>query len=818
MTIRLRADCSNHLYFDANDMWPLSFPMISLRMTFAHQRFVFNLILMLFACVLTGPRAESADDSGDAIDFNRDVRPILAKNCYTCHGFDQAARETELRLDTLEGAIGNAASEAAIVPGKPDESELVSRILSTDPESLMPPKDSGKTLTRVEKETLRRWVQQGACYETHWSFAAPISIKPPSIDGVSHPIDRFIQDRLAEDETMPSDRAENATLIRRVSLDLIGLPPTIDQIDSFIAATKQNPQAAYHDLVNRLLASQHYGERWGRWWLDQARYADSNGYSIDAPRQIWKYRDWVVEALNDDMPFDTFTIEQLAGDLLPNANQSQKIATGFHRNTQINQEGGIDREQFRIDSVFDRVATTGTVWLGLTIGCAQCHDHKFDPITQVEYYRMFAFLNNQDEPTLKVYDAGVDVAVLTAQWKQAKNKLADYLSEHIATIDIWEKTLAEDARRKLPSAIRKALGIEKEKRSFEHQRTLMAAVPDVDHEPFETLNSRYSELDTALNKTDTTLVMRERSNPRKTHVLIKGDFTRPADEVTAGTPSVLHPLGDHANTANRLNLARWITSPQNPLTARVIVNRIWQLYFGRGLSEIENDFGLQGSPPSHPELLDWLAVEFIRRGWSLKQMHRLIVTSYAYQQSSNRRPDLQRTDPENYLIARQQRLRLDAEIVRDVALTASGLLSPKMGGHPVYPPIPDGVMNQGQVKRSWNTSRGDDRYRRGIYTFKFRATPPPSLNVFDAPDGVSSCTRRIRSNTPLQALTLMNDPAYFEFATALQKIIQIDGIEIAFRRCTSRKPTSDELSILAKLDTLGAARALLNLDETITRE
>jgi hypothetical protein len=792
-------------------------------MIHAKGRFVSCSMLIVLACVLTRSHADSSDGTENAVGFNRDVRPILAENCFACHGFDEAAREADLRLDTLDGATTRDGGSSVIVPGKPDESELVSRILSDDPNDVMPPEDSGKHLTPAQKETLRQWIGQGAPYEVHWSFAPPKREPPPTVTGASHPIDRFIQARLAEEELQPSSRARSATLIRRVSLDLTGLPPMPDEIDLFLAAAAEDAQSAYRDLVDRLLASPHYGERWGRWWLDQARYADSNGYSIDAPRQIWKYRDWVVDALNSDMPFDTFTIEQLAGDLLPDSTQSQKIATGFHRNTQINQEGGIDKEQFRIDSVFDRVATTGTVWLGLTIGCAQCHDHKFDPITQVEYYRMFAFLNNQDEPTLKVYGSGVDVAALTAQWKAAKKELADYLNEHAAKIDAWEETVTEASKKKLSSGVRKALDSEKKKRSLEHNRILFAAVLDADEcdaedERFETLSSQYSELDAALNKADTTLVMKERVEPRKTNVLVKGDFTRPAAEVTPGTPSVLHLLDSPTGKANRLDLARWITSPQNPLTARVTVNRIWQHYFGRGLSEVENDFGLQGASPSHPELLDWLAMEFMERGWSLKAMHRLIVTSHTYQQTSVSRPDLRQKDPENYLLARQQRLRLEAEIVRDVALAASGLLSPKLGGPPVYPPIPDGVMNQGQVKRSWSTSKGEDRYRRGIYTFKFRATPPPSLNVFDAPDGYSTCTRRIRSNTPLQALTLMNDPAYFEFATALEQIIRLDGIETAFRRCTSRRPTADELSILTKLDTLSAARALLNLDETITRE
>ncbi|GAA4469395.1 PSD1 and planctomycete cytochrome C domain-containing protein [Novipirellula rosea] len=791
----------------------------------------FACLLLAVVCMLTCPSTWAADVTPEAVDFNRDVRPILAENCYACHGFDEAAREADLRLDTFAGAIGDDGGISAIVPGQPDESELVPRVLSDDAADIMPPEDSGKQLTSAQKETLRRWVEQGAKYDAHWAFVPPQRTSPPDVtgadvtgadvNGATHPIDRFIQARLARDGLLPSPRADNATLIRRLSLDLIGLPPMPEEIDAFQSAAAADAAAAYRDLVERLLASPHYGERWGLWWLDQARYADSNGYSIDGPRSIWKYRDWVVDAMNDDMPFDTFTIEQLAGDLLPEATESQKVATGFHRNTQINQEGGIDKEQFRIDSVFDRVATTGTVWLGLTIGCAQCHDHKFDPITQVEYYRMFAFLNDQDEPSMKVY--GSDAANLTAQWDAAKKDLSDYVADHAEEIDRWTASVSEASKKDLAAEVRKALDTKPGKRNLDQNRILLAAArkargTETSDDRFEQLTAKYTSADEAMKRVPTTLVMQERRTPRTTHVFVKGDFTRPAAEVTPGTPAILHPLESASERPNRLDLARWITSPQNPLTARVIINRVWQHYFGRGLCEIENDFGLQGSLPSHPELLDWLAVEFVEQGWSLKEMHRQIVNSHAYQQTSRINPDLQAKDPENYLLGRQRRLRLDAEIIRDVSLRASGLLSPKLGGPPVHPPIPDGVMNQGQVRRSWNTSSGGDRYRRGIYTFRFRATPPPSLNVFDAPEGLSSCTRRLRSNTPLQALTLLNDPAHVEFAVALEKIIVRDGLETAFRLCTSRMPTEDEMAILDKLDSFTAARALLNLDESITRE
>jgi hypothetical protein len=741
------------------------------------------------------------------ISFNRDIRPILSENCFACHGFDPKHREGDLRLDTFEGATEDRDGARGIVPGDLSKSDAWQRIISEDKDEVMPPPKSHKPpLTAKQRETIKAWIEQGAKYEAHWAFIPP---QKHAGDGIDH----FIQKRLAEENLKPSPEADPATLIRRVFLDLTGLPPSPSDLSDLSDWSDQK----YTALVNRLLSSKHYGERWGRWWLDQARYADSNGYSIDAPRQIWKFRDWVIDALNKDMPFDQFTIEQLAGDLLPKATESQMIATGFHRNTQINQEGGIDKEQFRIDSVFDRVATTGSVWLGLTIGCAQCHDHKFDPIAHKEYYQMFAFLNNQDEPEMKVFDPKTDVKGLTAEFNDVEAKIKAYMKEHAADLDAWEAGITPAIKKSLNASIVKILGMPKAKRGFVQNQTLFAAsIGGVG--PFRELNDRHKELDTLLNKGTTTLVMKETAKPRKTTVFIKGDFTRPDVEVQPGTPSVLHPFETTSKQPNRLDLAKWIMSPKNPLTARVIVNRVWQQYFGRGIVETENDFGSQGTLPSHPELLDWLATELMAKKWSLKELHKLIVTSKTYRQSSANRPELIEKDPQNYLLARQSRLRLDAEVVRDVCLAASGLLSTKIGGPPVYPPIPDGVMGQGQVKRVWSVSKGEDRYRRGLYTFVYRASPPPSLTVFDAPEGFSSCTRRIRSNTPLQALTLMNDSGFFEFATALKKIIEKDGLETAFKRCTARAPKPDELAVLKKLDSLNAARTLLNLDETVTRE
>lgn len=757
------------------------------------------------------------------LQYNRDVRPILSEKCFACHGFDKSKRQSDLRLDTRDGALADADSgQPAIKPGNTSESELIRRILSVEDSELMPPPESGKQLTREQKAILQAWIEQGAKYEAHWSFAAPKKLQPPALSQ-SHAIDAFIVDRLQREHLPPSPSADAITLIRRLNLDLTGLPPTIAEVDAFETASKSDSGKAYAELVERLLRSPHYGERWGRWWLDQARYADSNGYSVDAPRQIWKYRDWVVDALNRDLPFDQFTLEQLAGDLLPEATDEQRIATGFHRNTQINQEGGIDPEQFRIDSIFDRVATTGTVWLGLTIGCCQCHDHKFDPIEQREYYQFFAFFNNQDEPSLTVYDPKLNASGLLAEKKTLEGEQRRIVMEADAELQAWENQLTDDQKNALAKPIRKILEIERAKRSGEQLQSLFAAGPaasgsTADHAAFKLAEARLSEIAKQLDSGVSTLVMKELPQPRKTTVFIQGDFTRPAAEVTCGTPAVLPKLNSTSQQPNRLDLARWIVSAENPLTARVIVNRVWQHYFGRGLVETDNDFGFQGSPPSHPELLDWMAVEFMERGWSLKELHRLIVTSQTYRQASADRPDLKEKDPGNYLLGRQRRLRLDAEIVRDVGLAASGLLSEKMGGPPVFPPIPNGVMGQGQVKRDWKVSQGDDRFRRGLYTFVYRATPPPSLNVFDAPDGFSTCTRRIRSNTPLQALTLMNDAAFFEFATALQKVIDRDGLEVAFRQSLARRPTEEELAVFKRLDSLSAARVLLNLDETVTRE
>ncbi|MFM8292227.1 MAG: PSD1 and planctomycete cytochrome C domain-containing protein [Planctomycetia bacterium] len=744
------------------------------------------------------------------IRFRTDVLPILAENCFSCHGFDKKKRAADLRLDDRAAAVDHG----AIVPGDAATSAVVERIEATDADVVMPPPHSGKSLTPAQRDLLRRWIAEGAEYEPHWAFAPPVRAAPPAVPGVGHPIDRFIRGRLASAGLAPSAPAAPATLARRVHLDLVGLPPSPAEVEAFVRDPRPD---AYERLVDTLLASPHHGERWGRWWLDQARYADSQGYSLDRPRRIWKYRDWVIDAINADMPFDRFTIEQLAGDLLPEATEAQRIATGFHRNTQINNEGGVDPEQYRIEAVFDRVATTSTVWLGLTIGCAQCHDHKFDPVEQREYYGLFAFFNDQDEVDIKLVDDRVDVAALARARDAARAALEAHMQSLASAQAAWEAGLTEAARLRLAEKLQGRLAIPLEKRSFDDTRQILAATVGVAGDEFFRLDDEYNlAVDAAQGVT--TMVLAERKEPRKSSVFVMGDFTRPADEAAPGTPAVLPPLAASGPRPSRLDLARWLVSPANPLTARVIVNRVWQQYFGVGLVETDNDFGLIGTPPSHPELLDWLACEFRDGGWSLKKLHRLIVTSETYRQSSARRADVADSDPLNRLLARQQRLRLDAEGVRDVALAASGLLVPAIGGPPVFPPIPPGVTDQGQVKQAWPESRGPDRHRRAVYTFRFRATPVPALSVFDAPDGSLACTRRGRSNTPLQALTLLNDKAFFEFAGGLEKVIRAEGVEAAFVRCTSRPPAAAELAALAGLDPLAQARVLLNLDETITRE
>jgi len=779
----------------------------------------------------------------EPVDYARDVKPILTRHCVSCHGVERP--KSGLRLDTAAAAIRGGSGGSAVVPGKSDESPLYLALTGDEIGERMPFKRP--PLPPDQVEVLRAWIDAGAkslpgeipsVAPTHWSFVPPRRPAPPEVRDAGwarNPVDRFVLAPLERDGIAPAPEADKVTLIRRVHLDLVGLPPSPSEVKAFLA---DDGPDAYERAVDRLLASPHFGERWARPWLDLARYADSNGYSIDGPRSIWKYRDWVIDALNRDMPFDTFAVEQLAGDLLPGATLDQKVATGFHRNTPINQEGGIDPEQFRIESVIDRVNTTGTAFLGLTVGCCQCHDHKYDPISQREYFQLFAFFNNADEP-----DLTLATPEEIERQARAEAEVGAYLDEVRGRDDglleaqrAWEKGLDMAGRQKQSEAVRGAFDVPFDDRDEARRRVVFEAFVNqapaakADRQAVEAIRKKAP-------KAVTTMVLRERTEPRQSRIFIQGDYTRPGVPVGPGVPRPLPPLVAGPSPPNRLDLARWLTDPGHPLTARVAVNRIWQAYFGRGLVETENDFGTQGTPPSHPELLDWLASEFAGRGWGVKAMHRLIVTSAAYRQASLVRPDLARVDPENRRLARQVRLRLDAELIRDAALSASGLMTPTVGGPSVFPPQPDGVMALGQVRRDWAASEGTDRFRRGLYTYFWRATPHPALVVFDAPDATRACTRRMRSNTPLQALTLLNDLAYHEFANALAARVLREGpaddpgrLDLAFRLALARAPGEAESRRLARLLAdarrsdpgpeawTTVARVLLNLDEFITRE
>ncbi len=990
--------------------------------------------------------------AAEAVDFARDVKPILAARCYQCHGKDK--QESGLRLDVVAALLAGGNSGPALVAGKSGESLLIQAVTGAEDVSKMPPKGEG--LTAAQVEILKQWIDQGAKLpdeaagaaaarsSDHWSFQPLTRPDPPRVKDpswVRNGVDAFVLARLEAAGLRPSPEAEKATLVRRLSLDLLGLPPTVQQIDEFLADTSGD---AYERLVDRLLASPHYGERWGRHWLDVARYADSNGYTIDGGRSIWKYRDWVIAALNRDLPFDQFTIEQLAGDMLPDAKIDQIIATGFHRNTLTNEEGGTDPEQFRVEAVVDRVSTTGVAFLGLTLGCARCHDHKYDPLSQREFYQLFAIFNNADEPALPVPtdQQSKELPALVAEIEQSETRLADVDANSGGRQAEWERTLAgrldvywnvlqptaqsaggaeiaklvdgsllvggkippndtytvsassppggqpiravmlealpheslpktgpgladdgsfelaeftmsvvgvdgkakrvalsgawadfspdktsianaidgksktvwnvagakhqhvprtaifylrdeliPDATAKLtfeleekskterhqigrfrlsvtsaprdvlelPAAVRDALAVPLASRGDAQKKMVAEIFHNYDPERLP-LAGRIVELKLRQKQiaaaTTTTMIVRERKEPRDSRIHIRGDFLRAGAAVIPDVPAVLPRMAPRGAKADRLDFARWLVSPANPLTPRVTINRIWQTYFGQGLVGTENDFGLQGDRPTHPELLDWLAGQLIEEGWSLKALHRLIVTSATYRQSSQARPDLAAADPYNKLFGRQPRLRLEAETIRDAALSASGLLSREIGGPGVYPPQPQGIYKFTQQVKFWGENKNADRYRRGMYTYFWRSSPYPFLKTFDAPDANVACTRRARSNTPLQALTMANDLAFVEiaqrFATRLLEqpaTADADRIRGAFRCCLSREPTTDELAGLTEFlsserqhfasspkDAVAVApgakeaeaaqaaawtmlaRVMLNLDEFITRE
>ena len=979
-------------------------------------------LLVAVALLLWSPLT-AADD----VSFSRDIRPILAANCFGCHGTDEGHREGDLRLDTFAGATAEHEGRAAIVPGKPEASELLERVTSHDADSVMPPRETGKALTAQQVDMLQRWIKSGAEYQQHWAFIAPVSPPVPEFadeqcrQWIKNPIDAFILQRLQKEGLRPAPVAESSTLLRRASLDLIGLPPELSELDAFASASESQAENSetgddlrWSKEIDRLLASPHFGEKWARHWLDAARYADSDGFEKDKPRFVWFYRDWVVRSLNNDKPYNEFLKEQLAGDLIPKRTQDQLVATGFLRNSMINEEGGVDPEQFRMEAMFDRMDAVGKAMLGVTIQCSQCHNHKYDPISQSDYYRMFAFLNNCDEAQATVYtqDAlqkrealmseihrlGTELQNAHPQWREKLNDWANDIAQQAnpwsivrpeldssggqkhyllndgsvlaqgyaptkhtttfncntelksltgfrlellldsnlphggpgravdglcaitefqvdvaplsdpgkstsvkfvaATADVspqQEKELAKifydktDKKRitgpiekafdgdnltawsidagpgrsnvprnavfvpemplssesgfrltfrlvqmhggwnsddnqnnnpgrfrfsvtdqaspvadMVPPAVRVAALKTDEQRTTEDWAGLFSywrtTVPE-----FASTNAAIEVLWAQHPTGETQLVLHEREVRRPTYLLTRGDFLKPADQVTAGVPDALNPLVD-SEVPERLRMAEWIADRRSPTTARAIVNRIWQEYFGTGLVQTAEDLGTQGEYPSHPGLLDWLAVELMDHRWSLKHIHRLIANSATYRQSSHVKEELYQHDPANRLLARGPRFRLSGEIVRDVALAVSGLLNREVGGPPVYPPAPDFLFlpPASYGPKTWTTESGANRYRRALYTFRFRSVPYPMLQNFDTPRGDAACVRRVRSNTPIQALTTLNEDLFVECSRALaMRIVAVanddqERIIHAFRQCTARSPGKHELETLLR--------------------
>ncbi|MBL8178703.1 MAG: PSD1 domain-containing protein [Bryobacterales bacterium] len=943
----------------------------------------------------------SAYAHAQTIDFNREIRPILSDRCFTCHGPDAAERKANLRLD-----LESDAKRKAILPGNATSSPLYQRITATNALRMPPAYAGHKKLADREIALIERWIREGAKWQSHWAFTSPQKPAIPTTRNTAWPrnnIDRFLLARLEKEGLAPSPEASKETLIRRLSLDITGLPPTPAELAAFLA---DKSPAAYENLVDRLFASPHYGERMAVDWLDAARYADTHGYQVDPEKEMWAWRDWVVNAFNRNQTFDQFTIDQMAGDLLPNPTLDQRIATGFHRNHRVNTEAGSIAAEFHVENIVDRISTVGTVWLGLTVGCSRCHDHKFDPLTMRDFYSLFAFFNNVPEvgtggprdgrgnlqPVMKLPAPELEAQLAAVQYKltAARSELKSIETRLAPAQTAWEsKALAHQPRWHTLEArdLKSREGVLFEKQNdgsyfasgpkpdrdvitvtaqthlrditafrlelipdprlpaggsgrgpngravitlFEAQQARLAepsklrpldlatatasyaspesvlirvlrpmqqltrgwsVEPELDKphslvleprqltgyaggtaftfkigneygaahllgrfrlsvtdDPYpdfpsedvtaalrtapaartpeeQTLLRRYylqrqperrvindtiTRLNTQRtaieNKIPSTMIMKEMGVPRDTFVLTRGAYEKRAEKVTAATPAFLPPLPTDA-PKNRLGLAQWLVSPSNPLTARVMVNRLWQMYFGNGLVRTAEDFGSQGIPPTHPELLDYLATEFVRSGWDRKALQKQIVMSAAYRQSAKATPELLEKDPENLLLARGARFRLPAETIRDQALAVAGLLQPKMGGPPVKPYQPDGLWEQLSViddRKLYIRSTGDDLWRRSLYTYWKRTVPPPSMTTFDAPTREFCVVKRTRSSTPLQALALLNDETYVEAARVLaQRMLREGGptpsarIAHGFRLATSRTPSTAEIAVLS---------------------
>ena len=775
------------------------------------------------------------------VDFARDIEPIFKSRCATCH--NAKLQSGGFRLDTRAGTLAGGYSGIVVLPGRSAESRLIRLVAGLEKDVIMPM--GGSRLTAAQVGLLRAWIDQGASWpeiagspqdamdkppagNLPWSFrrpSRPTAPGPKHAEWVRNPIDAFILSRLETEKIQPSPEAGRATLIRRVSLDLTGLPPAPAEVAEFIADTRPD---AYERVVDRLLASPHYGEKWARYWLDLARYGDSDGFETDAPRPwAWRYRHWVIDALNRNMPFDQFTVEQLAGDLLPNATIEQQVATGFNRNTLTNREGGMDLEMLRIEQIMDRANTLGTVWLGLTVGCAQCHDHKFDPITQKNYYQLFAFFNSGKEVNIEAPLPGEMGPFLHGKPERDKKRKELLKAYRVSEFQPeWERKTLEAATN--PNigdqwilawetvgydfdGGQDILRLSPERRTPKQQDQLtdhfikwygIVSGPLSKELKFKELAEKLQQLENEYPSLSEAAAIEENPRPPTSHVLIRGDFRQPGVEVKPDTPGSLPPLPKTTNP-DRLALARWLVSPDNPLTARVAVNRMWQEFFGTGLVATADNFGARGEKPSHPELLDWLAMEFSGTGWDVKRIHRLIVQSATYRQASANRKDLETADPGNRLLARQNRLRLPAELIRDSALSVGGLLNPVIGGKSVFPQQPASV-GELAYRNQWKESTGSDLFRRGLYIFRKRTMPYPQLITFDAPDALTTCVRRERSTTPLQALILLNDPVFLEAAQGLATRILRElpsalaqRIQFAFEISLGRPPTASEKDRIA---------------------
>jgi len=1023
------------------------------------NRIVTGPVLGLAIACLAGPAAAAGPD------FQREIQPILAEHCAHCHGIDESTRQGGLRLDIRQNALeGGDSGTPAIVPGTPEESEMVARIRSTDPDVIMPPPHEKKPLSDAQKALLEAWIADGAGYHPHWSFVPPKKAVVPAVPGASQPIDAFIAERLAAKQMQPAPPADAATLCRRLYLDIIGLPPSPDDIAAF-------EREGYEKTVEKLLASPKYGEKWARHWLDLARYSDSNGYEKDLPREMWIWRDWVINAFNRDLPYDQFVIEQIAGDLLPNATQDQIVATGFLRNSMLNEEGAIIPEEFRMVELFDRMDCLGKAVLGVTTQCAQCHSHKFDPVSHHEYYALFAFLNDTHEARSPVYtaeqlatlaDIRARVGAVEARVREARPGWIDELAawerevvsrlvswtpirmdemsssgllthpqqlddgsilmighrdgemifesepdlagatglqlealpngdlfmggpgrdgiwgvaelraavrrpgrddweplplaapsadhsnpEHVevrpasadgkqperriphgpvtALVDgdsdsVWESDRGEIVRHQpsvavarfekpldLPPGTRLRLTLRMPSGAAPRQQSRMLgccrlslttapdpSAPPIDHAAILAIRTPAARRTDAERQAIFTAWMKtlpeltpsvaeiaaqwQRATPaattvlhlaarhegarRRTHLLDRGMWNKPLEEVAPDVPAALHPFPADA-PRDRLGLARWLVDPRSPLAARVAVNRVWQTIFGVGLVDTPDDFGTRTPLPPYRDLLDWLAVDFMEHGWSQKRLIALVLSSRTYRQSSHATPNLIARDPANRLLARGPRFRVDAEVVRDLALSAAGLMTHAVGGPGVFPPVPQNVLDYNFVRIDWPTATGPERYRRSVYLFRRRSMPDPLLASFDSPNGDVACAQRVRSNTPLAALAGLNEPVFVEAARALALRVLREGgaddaarIDHAWLLCTGRRPTGAERTTLAAFladqrrrfaegwlnprevatgtpDTIPAlppgsspqdaaawtlaARVLLNLDETVTK-